>query len=129
MTPEQFADLKKLLTAEVQQMPTPIAMPVVKSGLDKLPIPTGWKTIIGIVGFAATSYLQTKGAVGSADLTPYQPLLDAAMYGFGSLGGLGLVAKFDRFIKIAIMVLGYAPQVVELLQRLETEAKKSGDLR
>lgn len=129
MTPEQFDQLKKEISMLGKANVPTVNPPVIKSALDAIPLPMGWKTIIGLAGFLITNYLQSKGAVGAVDLHQYNQLLDIFMYIFGGLGGLGLVAKADRFIQIAIQVLGYTPQVIELLQRLEDAAKKSGDLK
>ena len=128
MTNEQFAELMNTIRSS-RDMPTPIATPTIKSVFDFLPIPVGMKTIVGLIGFAATGYLQSKGAIGSQDLSAYQPLIDMAMYAFGTLGGVGVIAKFDRLLKIGIQLLQYAPQVVEVLKQLETSAKKSGELQ
>lgn len=118
MTPEQFKELMQ----QIRGMPTPIATPQIRSPLDKiLPIPTGMKSLIGLLGFAVTGYLQSRGAPLSGDLSQYQPIIDALMWAFGAIGGVGVLAKADRFIRIALQVLAYAPQVVSLLEDLQRQ--------
>lgn len=118
MTPEQFKELMQ----QIRGMPTPIATPQIRSPLDKtLPIPTGMKSLIGLLGFAVTGYLQSRGAPLSGELSQYQPIIDALMWVFGTIGGVGVLAKADRFIRIALLVLAYAPQVVSLLEELQRQ--------
>ena len=118
MTPEQFKELMQ----QIRGMPTPIATPQIRSPLYKtLPIPTGMKSLIGLLGFAVTGYLQSRGAPLSGELSQYQPIIDALMWVFGTIGGVGVLAKADRFIRIALLVLAYAPQVVSLLEELQRQ--------
>ena len=118
MTDEQFAELMKSIQASKKAAPAPV--PVPRSAIDAIPLPMGWKTIIGLLGALLTA---GGSQVGLLDASSHW--VELAIYAFSALGGLGLIAKLDRLIQIAIKVLGYAPTVISLLERLEAEAKKA----
>lgn len=114
MTDEQFKELMNKIAAQQPAQATP----VVKSALDVIPGLSGWKTIIGLLGA-----LITAGSAQVGVLDQGSQWVELAIYAFSALGGLGLIAKFDRLIQVAIKVLGYAPTVIAILERLEQEAK------
>ena len=118
MTDEQFAELMKTIRSGKPAASSPVQIP--RSALDVIPLPIGWKTIIGLLGALLTA---GGSQVGLLDASSHW--VEMAIYAFSALGGLGLIAKFDRLIQIAIKVLGYAPTVITLLERLEAEAKKA----
>ena len=118
MTDEQFSELIKSIQAGRKSAPVPAIVP--RSALDVIPIPMGWKAIIGLLGALITAGGSQMGIIDAGS-----QWVELAIYAFSALGGLGLIAKFDRLIKVAVQVLGYAPAVIAILERLESEAKKA----
>ena len=118
MNDEQFAELMKSIRNSKKTAPEPV--PVPRSAIDTIPIPLGWKSIIGLLGALITAGSSQAGLIDSNS-----QWVELAIYAFSALGGLGLIAKLDRLIQIAVKVLGYAPTVIAILERLEAEAKKT----
>ena len=118
MTDEQFSELIKSIQAGKKVAPAAVQVP--RGALDVIPIPMGWKAIIGLLGALITAGGSQVGLLDASS-----QWVELAIYAFSALGGLGLIAKFDRLIQIAVRVLGYAPTVIALLERLESEAKKA----
>ena len=118
MTDEQFSELIKSIQAGKKVVPAAVQVP--RGVLDAIPLPMGWKAIIGLLGALITAGGSQVGLIDASS-----QWVELAIYAFSALGGLGLIAKFDRLIQIAVRVLGYAPTVIALLERLESEAKKA----
>ncbi len=116
---EQFAELLKKAMAAANSVASPPELPKVQSKIDKvIPLPIGSKTTIGILGTVLSTGFVKLGGVTDPNILM---LLDWAVAAFASLAGVGAVAKVDRFIKIALEVLAYAPEVVTTLQRIEQQ--------
>ena len=94
--------------------PAPVVQPPVLSPIDKalggqatvnLKTPAG---ILGLVGSIITGVMLPSGS-------DWMPLVLSLITGFGGLTGLGLVAKVDRFLKVAIPLaqkfMDIAPQI------------------
>lgn len=122
----QFTELlqKALAAANSVGLQTgvPPAPPKVESRIDKLiPLPVGTKSIIGIFGtLISTAFIKLGGFQDPNILQ----LLDWAVVAFSGLAGAGVLSKFDRFIKISLQVLSYAPEVTSLLNRIEQQSGK-----
>ncbi len=116
---DQFAELLKKAMSAASSVASPPELPKVQSKIDKaIPLPIGSKTIIGILGTVLSTGFVKLGGVTDPNILM---LLDWAVAAFASLAGVGAVAKVDRFIKIALQVLVYAPEVVTTLQRIEQQ--------
>lgn len=115
-------ELKELITKIKAETPTTAK---VKSPIDTAFsfIPVGWKTIIGVVGSLASGGAVNSGAIDSSTINH---LLDVAMYVFVGLGGLGLVAKYDRQILVTKQVLD---TLASILGQLDAKARESGNIR
>ena len=116
---DQFAELLKKAMAAANSVTSLPNTPIIQNKIDRaIPLPIGSKTIIGILGTVLLTGFVKLGGVTDPNILL---LLDWAVAAFASLAGVGAVAKVDRFIKIALQVLAYAPEVVTTLQRIEQQ--------
>ena len=122
----QFTELlqKALAAANSVGLQTgvPPAPPKVESRIDKLiPLPIGSKTITGILGTLLSVAFIKLGGIQDPNILQ---LLDWVVVAFSGLVGAGIISKVDRFIKISLQVLAYAPEVTALLNRIEQQIGK-----
>ena len=122
MDDQQFTDLLKKAMAAANSIGAPPDLPKIESKIDKfVPLPIGSKTFIGIIGAVLSSGFVKLGGIHDPNILS---MLDWAIAGFATLAGAGGVAKVDRFIKIALQILAYAPEVSQTLQRIEQKLEQ-----